>query len=33
VSGGRRLVISMGDPCGVGPEVTLKAIAQWRGVP
>jgi 4-hydroxythreonine-4-phosphate dehydrogenase len=23
----------MGDPCGIGPEVTLKAIARWRGVP
>jgi 4-hydroxythreonine-4-phosphate dehydrogenase len=23
----------MGDPGGVGPEVTLKAIAQWRGAP
>jgi 4-hydroxythreonine-4-phosphate dehydrogenase len=30
---GRRLVISMGDPTGIGPEVTLKAIAQWRATP
>jgi 4-hydroxythreonine-4-phosphate dehydrogenase len=33
VNGVRRLVISMGDPTGIGPEVTLKAIAQWRSAP
>lgn len=31
MTGPRRLAISMGDPTGIGPEVTLKALAQWRG--
>lgn len=33
MNGARRLVISMGDPTGIGPEVTLKAMAQWRSAP
>jgi 4-hydroxythreonine-4-phosphate dehydrogenase len=30
VNGARRLVVSMGDPAGIGPEVIVKALAQWR---
>ena len=30
MNGPRRLAISMGDPAGIGPEVTLKALAQHR---
>lgn len=27
----KKLVISMGDPAGIGPEITVKALAQFHG--
>ena len=24
------LIVTSGDPAGIGPEIVLKAIAQWR---
>ncbi|MCP4230807.1 MAG: hypothetical protein GY771_11785, partial [bacterium] len=26
------IAITMGDPCGVGPEVIAKAIAKYEGI-
>ena len=27
------LAITMGDACGIGPEIVIKACAQWTGAP
>ncbi len=30
VSRGERIAVTLGDPAGIGPEVTLKALWRWR---